>query len=143
MKHIKHWVEMKTMRKAKLIIEIIVDEDDAEELAYDFRKLYWSHRVFLYSYKSKTEIIPVSHCTYCKTPMFERTSNNLCHDPVCTRLRQDDFNNKKRIQVDRWKEMMCNQCEEDPETDFCYRGDTLVNGNTICKGCIYDTTHPE
>ena len=131
------------MRKAKLIIEIIVDEDDAEELAYDFRKMYWSHRVFLYSYKSKTEIIPVSHCTYCKAPMFEKTSNNLCHDPVCTRLRQDDFNNKKKIQVDRWKEMMCNQCKEDPETDFCYLGDTLVNGDTICKGCIYDTTHPE
>ena len=60
MKHMKHWIKMKTMSKVKHTIEIIVDEDDVEELANDFRKLYWNHRVVLHSYKSKTEKIPKS-----------------------------------------------------------------------------------
>ncbi|MHA1287203.1 MAG: hypothetical protein ACTSPB_07330 [Candidatus Thorarchaeota archaeon] len=47
------------MTKAKHTIEIVVDEDDVEELANDFRKLYWNHRIYLYSYKSKTEKIPI------------------------------------------------------------------------------------
>lgn len=131
------------MSKAKLVIEIVVDEEDAEELAYDFRKLYWNHRVFLYSYKSKIERIPVAHCTYCKTAMFEKTSNGLCHDPVCTRLRQDDFNNKKRIYVDRWKEMMCNKCTDNNDEAYCYLNDYLVHGSATCEGCQYDTRRPE
>ena len=125
------------MTKVKHTIEIIVDEDDVEEIANDFRKLYWNHRIGIHNYKSRTKKIPVSHCTYCKTPMFERTSNNLCRDPVCTRLRQDDFNSKKETHVNRWKDMMCNKCKKDPKTDSCYLGDVLINGNIICKGCIY------
>ena len=129
--------------KAKLTIEIIVDANETEELANDFRKLYWNHRIVVHSYKSSIEEMPVSHCTYCKTPMFERTSNNLCRDTVCTKLRQDDFNNKKKIQVDRWKEMMCNKCTDDNNEAYCYRNGHLVHGSTTCEGCIYDTTHPE
>ena len=130
-------MEMKTMSKAKLVIKIVVDEDDAEELANDFRKMYWNHRIVLHSYKSNIERIPVAKCTYCKTAMFEKTSNGLCRDPVCTRLRQDDFNNKKKIQVDRWKDMMCSKCKKDPATGFCYLGGVLINDNIICKGCRY------
>lgn len=125
------------MTKAKHTIEIIVDEGDVEEIANDFQKLYWNHRISVYSYKSRTKKIPVSHCTYCKTAMFERTSNGLCRDPVCTRLRQDDFNSKKEAQVNRWKDMMCNQCKKDPDTDFCYLDNVLINDNIICKGCRY------
>lgn len=46
--------------KVKHTIKIIVDEADVEELANDFRKLYWNHRIVLHSYKSKTEKIPDS-----------------------------------------------------------------------------------
>jgi len=129
--------------KVKHTIEIIVDEADVEELANDFRRLYWNHRIGIHSYKSRSKRIPVAKCTYCKVKMFEKTSNGLCHDPACIKLRQIDFNNKKKIQVDRWKKMMCNKCKEDPATDFCYLGDTLVNDDTICEGCRYDTCYPE
>jgi phage-related protein len=46
--------------RVKHTIEIIVDEADVDELANDFRKLYWNHRIVLHSYKSKTEKIPDS-----------------------------------------------------------------------------------
>ena len=46
--------------KAKLTIEIIVDADEAEELANDFRRFYWNHRIVLHSYKSRTEKLPDS-----------------------------------------------------------------------------------
>ena len=45
------------MAKVILKIEIVLDEDDAEEVCGDVRKLYWGHRVSMYSYKSKTEEI--------------------------------------------------------------------------------------
>ena len=45
------------MAKVILKIEIVVDEGDAEEVCGDVRKLYWSHRVSMYNYKSKTEKI--------------------------------------------------------------------------------------
>ena len=45
------------MTKVKHTIEIIVDEADVEELANDFRRLYWNHRIVVHSYKSKTEEI--------------------------------------------------------------------------------------
>ena len=48
------------MTKAKHTIEIIVDEGDVEEIANDFRKLYWNHRIVLHSYKSRTEELPDS-----------------------------------------------------------------------------------
>ena len=134
---------LKQMIKVKHTIELIVDEDDVEEVANDFRKLYWNHRIVLHSYKSRTKKIPVSLCTYCKTPMFEKTSNNLCHDPHCMRLRQKDFNDKKKIQVDRWKEMMCNQCSDNNDEAFCYFNDDLIHASSTCNGCIYDTQYPE
>lgn len=134
---------LRQMTKAKLIIEIVVDADKAEELASDFQKLYWNHRISMYGFKSKTENIPVSHCTYCKAPMFEKTSNNLCQDPVCTRLRQDDFNNKKKIYVDRWKEMMCNKCTDNNNKAHCYLNNYLVHASSTCEGCRYDTTFAE
>lgn len=131
------------MTKAKHTIVIVVDEADVEELANDFRKLYWNHRIILHSYKSYTKNIPVSHCTYCKTAMFEKTSNGLCDDPVCTKLRQEDFNNKKRIYVDRWKDMMCNKCTDENEEGYCYLHDQLIHGSTNCDECQYDTRRPE
>ena len=48
------------MTKVLLTIEIVVDADEAEELANDFRKLYWNHRIVLHSYKSKIGKIPES-----------------------------------------------------------------------------------
>ena len=131
------------MTRAKHTIEIVVDEDDVEELANDFRKLYWNHRIVLHSYRSKTERIPVAHCTYCKVAMFEKTSNNLCKRQNCITLRELSFKNKKNVELDRWKEMMCNKCKEDPETDFCYLNGVLINEDTICEGCRYDTRYPE
>jgi len=131
------------MSKVKHTIEIIVDEADVEELANDFRRLYWNHRIVLHSYKSKTKKIPVAKCTYCKVKMFEKTSNGLCHDPVCIKLRQEDFNNKKRIYVDRWKEMMCNMCSDDNDETYCFLNGHLVHGSATCDGCQYDTKYPE
>ena len=131
------------MTKVKHTIEIIVDEEDVEEIANDFRKLYWNHRIGVYSYKSRTKKIPVSLCTYCKTKMFEKTSNGLCNDPHCRRLRQKEFNNKKTMYVDRWKEMMCNKCTDNNDKAYCYLHGHLVNGSATCKGCQYDTRYPE
>lgn len=48
------------MTKVKHTINIIVDKDDVEEIANDFRKLYWNHRIVLHSYKSITEELPDS-----------------------------------------------------------------------------------
>ena len=48
------------MTKVKHTIEIIVDEGDIEEIANDFRKLYWNHRIVLHSYRSRTKKVPDS-----------------------------------------------------------------------------------
>ena len=48
------------MNRSKLTIEMVVDADEAEELANDFRRFYWNHRIVLYSYKSRTEELPDS-----------------------------------------------------------------------------------
>lgn len=46
------------MAKVVLKIEIVADEIDIEEIASDIQKLYWSHRIGMYSYKSKVEETP-------------------------------------------------------------------------------------
>lgn len=129
--------------KVLLTVEVTVDEDEAEEVANDFRKMYWNHRAGMHSYKSKTKRIPVSHCTYCNEPLFEKTSNNLCKRQNCITLRELAFRSKRYIELDEWKKMMCDQCSDNNDKAHCYLEDHLVQDSPICKGCIYDTTHPK
>lgn len=131
------------MTKVTLKIEIIVDECNAENLAHDFQQVFWKYKLPLYRYKYTIEKIPISFCKACGDPIFKETSNSLCEDSVCTRIRQIKFNEKKDIELKAWKEVMCDQCTEDDDTCYCYRNDNLINESKTCEGCIYNTRYGE
>ena len=131
------------MTKVTLKIEIVVDEEDAEDVCADVRELYWGHRVGMFSYKSTIERMPISFCKACGDPIFKETSNSLCKDSVCTRIRQIEFNENKDIDLNAWKRMMCDKCTEKDDTLYCYLNDNLIHNSSTCKGCLFELESKE